>query len=105
MAARCANEQGKFWPYRTALFTSEQLSADRFKEIADQNGIDSAKFDECLASNKFAAGIERDMADGATVGVSGTPAFFVNGRMLSGAQPVDAFKSAIDAELAGTSAK
>jgi len=105
MAARCANEQGKFWPYRTALFTSAQLSADRFKEIADQTGLDRAKFDECLASNKFDAAIDKDMEDGANVGVSGTPAFFVNGRVLSGAQPLDAFKSAIDAELAAASAK
>jgi protein-disulfide isomerase len=105
IAARCANEQGKFWPYRTALYTSAQLSPERFKEIADQTGLDRAKFDECVASDKFAAAIDKDMDDGAAVGVSGTPAFFVNGRVLSGAQPLDAFKAAIDAELAAASAK
>lgn len=105
MAARCANEQGKFWPYRTALFTSAELSADRLKAIADETGLDRTKFDECVASDRFAAAIDKDMADAATVGVNGTPAFFVNGRMLSGAQPLDAFKSAIDAELAAAPAK
>lgn len=105
MAARCANEQGKFWAYRTALFASAELSADRLKAIADETGLDRTKFDECLASDKFAAAIDKDMADAATVGVNGTPAFFVNGRMLSGAQPLDAFKSAIDAELAAAPAK
>jgi len=104
MAARCANEQGKFWPYRTALFTSADLSPDRFKAIADETGLDRAKFDECLASDKFAGAIDKDMADGQTVGVNGTPAFFVNGRVLSGAQPLEAFKQAIDAELAAAPA-
>jgi protein-disulfide isomerase len=105
IAARCANEQGKFWPYRTALYASAELSTDRFKEIADQTGLDRAKFDECLGSNRFDAAIAKDMDDGANVGVNGTPAFFVNGRVLSGAQPLDAFKSANDAELSAMSAK
>lgn len=105
MAARCANEQGKFWPYRTALFTSQDLSEERLKAIADETGLDRAKFDECLASDKFGAAVDKDMADGVTVGVNGTPAFFVNGRMLSGAQPLDAFKQVIDSELAAVSAQ
>jgi len=105
VAARCANEQGKFWPYRTALYASAELSPERFKEIADQTGLDRGKFDACLESNKFDAAIAKDLDDGANAGVNGTPAFFVNVRVLSGAQPLDAFKSAIDAELAAASAK
>ncbi len=100
-AARCANAQGKFWPYRTALFASQTLTEDRLRAIADETGVDRAKFDECLASDQFVAGIDKDVLDGGGVGVNGTPAFFVNGRMLSGAQPVEAFKEIIDAELAG----
>jgi protein-disulfide isomerase len=99
-AARCANEQGKFWAYRAGLFDGGQLSATKFGEIADKTGLDRKKFDECVAANRFNAAIDRDMDDGASVGVNGTPAFFVNGRMLSGAQPLEAFKAAIDAELA-----
>ena len=100
-AARCANAQGKFWPYRTALFASQNLTEERLKSIADETGVDRAKFDECLASDQFASAIDKDMADGQGVGVNGTPAFFVNGRLLSGAQPLEAFKEIIDGELAG----
>ena len=99
-AARCADAQGKFWAYRTALFASPTLGADRLLAIADETGVDRTKFDECLASDQFTGAIDVDMTDGAAVGVSGTPAFFVNGRLLSGAQPVEAFKEIIDAELA-----
>jgi protein-disulfide isomerase len=99
-AARCANAQGKFWAFRTALFASPGLGADRLLAIADETGVDRTKFDECLASDQFSAAIDVDMTDGANVGVNGTPAFFVNGRMLSGAQPAEAFKEIIDAELA-----
>jgi len=99
-AARCANAQGKFWPYHKALFASAELSSDRLKAIADETGVDRTAFDECVASKKFSAAIDRDIADGSSAGVNGTPAFFVNGRMLSGAQPVEAFKALIDAELA-----
>lgn len=105
LAARCANEQGKFWPYRTALFGSADLSAAKLGEIADSTGLDRAKFDECVASKKFDGAIDRDMEDGANAGVNGTPAFFVNGRVLSGAQPLEAFKAAIDSELAAAGAK
>jgi protein-disulfide isomerase len=103
-AARCANAQGKFWPYRTALFASQNLAEERLKSIADETGVDRAKFDECLASDQFASAIDKDMSDGAGVGVNGTPAFFVNGRMLSGAQPLEAFKEIIEGELAGKAA-
>ena len=103
-AARCANAQGKFWPYHAALFASADLGTDRLRAIADETGVDRAAFDECLASKKLTAAIDRDIADGASVGVNGTPAFFVNGRMLSGAQPAEAFKVIIDAELAAKGA-
>lgn len=103
-AARCANEQGKFWAYRTALFAGGTFSAERYGAIADETGLDRAKFDECVKIAKFDDGIDRDMAAAAEVGVNGTPAFFINGRMLSGAQPLDAFKAAIDAELAAAAA-
>ena len=99
-AARCANAQGKFWPYRTALFASQNLTQERLLAIAEETGVDRTKFDECLASDQFVSAIDKDVTDGAGVGVNGTPAFFVNGRMLSGAQPLEAFKELIDAELA-----
>ncbi|MEE8311225.1 MAG: thioredoxin domain-containing protein [Candidatus Binatia bacterium] len=99
-AARCAGEQGKYWDYHVMLFTSSQLSEERFVEIAESIQIDRAKFDQCLASGRFEAAVDADMAAAAGVGVNGTPAFFVNGRMLSGAQPFESFKVVIDSELA-----
>ena len=63
-------------------------------------GLDGQKFSECLAQKPHAAAIDKDIEDGQKVGVSGTPAFFINGRMLSGAQPFEKFKELIDEELA-----
>ena len=100
-AAACANAQGKYWPYHDKLFANQQaLGEDKLKAYAGEVGLDQAKFDECLAKKPFAAAVDKDVADGAKVGVTGTPAFFVNGRMLSGAQPFEKFKEVIDEELA-----
>jgi len=99
-AAACANEQGKFWEYHDKLFTTQQdLSATKLKALAGELGLDQAKFDACLASGKYKAQIDEDMAAGSAVGVSGTPAFFINGRMISGAQPFEAFQEIIVEEL------
>ncbi len=100
-AAACANAQGKFWEYHAKLFENQAgLTEDKMKQLAKDVGLDSAKFDECLAKKPYADKIDQDTADGNKVGVNGTPAFFINGRMLSGAQPFEKFKEVIDAELA-----
>ncbi|HXJ36848.1 MAG TPA: thioredoxin domain-containing protein [Candidatus Eisenbacteria bacterium] len=97
IAAACANEQGKYWDMNNKLFKI-QLSPDTIKQAAKDSGLDMTKFDACVAKNDQKA-IEQDIADGGTVGVNGTPAFFINGRMISGAQPIEAFKDIIDDEL------
>jgi len=99
-AALCANTQGKFWDYSKKLFESPDLTADRFKTIAKDTGLDQAKFDQCLAKKETAAAVDKDIKIGAEAGVTGTPAFFINGRMISGAQPFEKFKEIIDEELA-----
>jgi protein-disulfide isomerase len=100
-AASCANAQGKFWDYNKKLFANQgALSDDNFKSYAKDLGLDAAKFDECYAKKPFSAAIDKDLADGAAAGVNGTPAFFINGRSLSGAQPFEKFKEIIDEELA-----
>jgi protein-disulfide isomerase len=100
-AANCAIPQGKFWEYHAKLFANQtDLSEDKLKQYAKDVGLDGGKFDKCLADKTYVAAVEKDMADGAKVGVSGTPAFFINGRMLSGAQPFEKFKEVIDDELA-----
>src|SRR5438093_1514721 len=99
-AASCANAQGKFWEYHATLFANQTaLGEDQLKEYAKNVGLDAAKFDQCLKEKPFKAAIDKDVADGERVGVNGTPAFFINGRMLSGALPFDKFKEVIDEEL------
>ena len=98
VAANCAIPQGKYFEYNQKLFVTD-LGPDGYKKIATELGMDVKKFDECVAKNDQKS-IEQDLADGAAVGVNGTPAFFINGHMLSGAQPPEAFKAVIDQELA-----
>jgi protein-disulfide isomerase len=99
-AALCANDQGKFWEFHDTLFANQQaLEVPQLKEHAKKVGLDSAKFDKCLDSGEKAATVKTDMEAGQKVGVNGTPAFFINGILLSGAQPVEEFKSIIDGEL------
>ncbi len=99
-AAACANAQGKFWEYHDRLWKVDALSESRLKELAKETGLDQAKFDDCLQKRPHASEIDRDIAEAQEAGVNGTPAFFINGRMLSGAQPFEAFKQLIDEELA-----
>ncbi len=99
-AALCANEQKKFWEFHDVMFKNQdKLSIEDLKATATTLGLDATKFNECLDSGKMKKTVEEDTAAGKKVGVTGTPAFFINGTMLSGAQPIEAFKEAIDAEL------
>jgi protein-disulfide isomerase len=99
-AAGCANAQGKFWEYHTKLWDSPSFKPEDLKKIAGDVGLDAAKFDACVKDGAMKAEVEKDMQEGQAVGVNGTPAFFINGRMLSGAQPFEKFKEIIDEELA-----
>lgn len=99
-AAQCAAEQGKFWPFHDRLFADpSKLSNDDLKHAAAELGLDSARFDACFDSHKYKEQVDADIRAGSEAGVDGTPAFFINGRMLSGAQPYEAFKEVIDDEL------
>jgi protein-disulfide isomerase len=102
-AARCANEQGKFWQYHDALYSSAagtDVSVEALSGLATKTGLDVAAFKQCLEADRHAAGIQRDMEQAERLGLSGTPAFFVNGRLLTGAQPLEGFTKIIDEELA-----
>ncbi len=100
-AAECAGEQDKFWEFHDTLFENQKalFEAD-LKKYAGTLSLDQAKFDECLASGRHAATVDGDLEYGKSVGMSGTPGFYINGRMLSGAQPLEAFQKVIDDELA-----
>jgi protein-disulfide isomerase len=100
-AAHCADEQGKYWEMHAKLFANQRaLDVPALKGYAKDLKLDQAKFDKCLDSGAKAALVEEGRKAGSEAGVNGTPAFFVNGVLISGAQPFDAFKEVIDAELA-----
>jgi len=100
-AARCANEQGMFWQYRDALFANQnKLAPADLKTTAKTLGMNGDEFDACFASTKYDSKIKADQAAGEKIGVDGTPAFFIDGRPLTGAQPTPKFEEIIDDELA-----
>jgi predicted DsbA family dithiol-disulfide isomerase len=99
-AAACAGEQGKFWEMHDLLWANTaKLQVPDLKAHAGTLGLDAPMFGECLDSGRYAGLVESDLEEGQGYGVSGTPAFFVNGRPLVGAQPFDAFAQVIDDEL------
>jgi protein-disulfide isomerase len=99
-ASRCANDLGKFWAYHDRLFEQQdKLGEKDLLEHAKALQLDVAAFEKCLQSGKHKDSVERDYKDGGGLGVTGTPAAFINGMMLSGAQPLSAFTSIIDAFL------
>lgn len=99
-AAQCAHEQGKFWEYHDRLFGNQQaLQVESLKKYAADAGLDAAKFGSCLDTAKYAERVQAQMGVGAGLGVNSTPAVFINGRLLSGAQPYETFVTVIDEEL------
>ena len=95
-AGRCAMEQGKFWQYHDRLFENQ----NKLDEHATGLGLNPKQFETCLDSGKYSAQIEEDVQAGNRLGVTGTPAFFINGVLVSGAQPASVFENRIAAELA-----
>jgi protein-disulfide isomerase len=99
-AARCAGEQGKYPEYGKKLFENQRkLGVDDLKKYAGDLGLDTEAFNACLDSGKASASVQKSFDKGSRSGVSGTPAFFVNGIMISGAQPFEKFQEIIQAEL------
>jgi protein-disulfide isomerase len=98
-ASACADEQGRFWEFHDSLFESRALEIEALKAQAGRLGLDAARFERCLDSGQMEPLVRKDLAAGQQAGVGGTPAFFVNGVLLSGAQPVEAFRRVIDQEL------
>jgi len=100
-AGHCAEEQGKFWEYHDALFgISPSFDAAHFLALAAGVGVkDPEAFRACIESRKYKARVEQDAALGQTLGVDGTPMFFINGIALSGAAPMGDFEKIIDGEL------
>ena len=99
-AARCAGEQGKFWPYHDVLFGKPARPGhEDLVAYAGEVGLDAQSFSSCLRSGKYAEAVQKDVNAGKQLGINGTPAFFVNGRAVVGAQPVETFVQVIEDEL------
>lgn len=111
VAAECAGEQGKLWEMHDLMLANfRQLDRPKLSEYATQVGLDTAAFDECMGSKRHDAGIEKDLVAARKAGITATPMFLLGHvdeksgefrpfKLLRGAQPYSAFKSAIDAAL------
>ena len=100
VAAHCAADQGKFWEMHKNLMEAQgDLSPADLAKRATDIGLNAETFGTCLDSKKFDTRIQNSFNDGMALGVTGTPAFFINGRMLVGAQPIEAFRDVINDEL------
>jgi protein-disulfide isomerase len=98
-AASCAREQNQFWEFHDAMFSAPSLTPDALAGLAKKLHLDVNQFEQCLGAHKYAAQISADMAQGTQMGMSGTPAFNINGVVLTGAQPLTEFERLIDQEL------
>jgi len=109
-ATECADDQEKFWEYHDHLWENystlgQQAGAgmdaltSTLKGYASDLGLDTDTFDDCLDSGKHTSEVQKDSQDARAYGVTGTPAFFINGRLVSGAQPFSVFQQVIDAAL------
>ena len=96
----CADEQGKFWEMHVTIFENmRQLEDKDLEGYAKKVGLDMGRYSACFKANKYKDQILKDQRTAASLGARGTPAFFINGRFLSGAQPFPAFQKLIDEEL------
>jgi protein-disulfide isomerase len=99
-ASLCAYEQNKFWEMHDIMFEEQSaLGIEALKEKAARLGLDSEQFDTCLDSNQYADQVAADFDAARRLGLTGTPAMFINGRFLSGAQPYDLIAKIVDDEL------
>ena len=104
MAVDCAGDQNKYWQFHDKVFREQYNRGDdivRFKDIdlkkwAKDTGLDTAAFNQCLDSGKYKEEVLKDKADGDQVGIQGTPTFFINGKVIGGAQPYPVFKNVLD---------
>lgn len=102
-ASMCANEQDSklFWKMHDAMFADQsKLDKDNLIATAKKAGVKEAEFKACLEAGKYKAKIDADVAQGGTLGIKSTPTFFINGKLISGAQPLEVFTEVIDGDLA-----
>lgn len=100
LAARCAGEQGLFWVMHDKLFINQGISSNaEIIELAKQTGADIQRFESCISSKRYLSLIQKDLEDGKSLGVTGTPTWFINGAMVEGDIPYDIFIQIIEGLL------
>jgi protein-disulfide isomerase len=102
-AAHCAGDQGKYWEYHDLLFASKQYDVAQLKEHARTLKLDGKAFDQCLDSGAQAERIKTTVAEAQSIGLPGTPGFFINGRFINGAVDYQILQQIIEEELRATS--
>jgi protein-disulfide isomerase len=99
-AALAANKQGKFWPMHDAMFAHhDELSRETFVKLAQEMGMDVARFEKDMASDEVKKAVEKDVDDGERAGVQGTPTIFINGQRYNGPITLDYLKQIFDGML------
>ncbi len=101
-SAECAADQDKFWEYHDKLYANQSgenqgaFNKDNLKKFAEELGLDTQTFNECLDSGKYTSLIQNDTSMSSALGVQSTPTFLINGQAVVGAQPFEVFKQTID---------
>ena len=104
VAARAAQEQGKFWNYHDVLFDNQRspnsgaFSNENLTGFAREVGLDMGRFEAAITSGEYEAVVEKDFREGQDAGISSTPSFVINGRVLVGPQPLETFEQIIEEE-------
>ncbi len=100
VAAEAANNQGKFWEFHDKLFANQdKIGLNDLKKYAKELGLNTAQFEKDLLDPRFQMRVDTDLSEARSLGIAGTPAFFINGRFLNGAKPFSEFANLINAEL------
>ena len=106
IATEAANQQGKFWEMHDKLFANQRaLKRADLEKYAGELGLDMAKFKTALDDKKIGEFVDHNRAVSNALGATGTPAFFINGKVLKGAQPFERFKAVIDEEITAAADK
>jgi protein-disulfide isomerase len=104
-AAHCAGVQGKYWEFHNLIATGKELEVPKLKDNARELKLDAAAFDKCLDSGEKAEVVKKNLAEAQTLGLQGTPSFFINGRFFSGALSYEKLREIVEEELKGARAE
>lgn len=105
-ASLCASEQGKFWEYKDIVYANQNSSDQnpysdrRLEAFAEAINLDTESFSNCLSERRYRDDVEMIMLDAQELEITGTPTFFINGKLLRGNQPIEVFREEIDSALA-----